>query len=89
MIRYANSQDFAVLNEHDRHISVSGLRNSIHAKRILVMYQDDNFIGWLRFRLFWDNIPFMNMLYVLDGYRKNRAQLCYNPKKCVRRENKT
>ena len=34
------------------------------------MYQDDTFIGWLRFGLFWDNIPFMNMLYILDGYRK-------------------
>ncbi len=70
MIRYANFQDFTVLNEHDRHISESELRNSIHAKRVLVMYQNDNFIGWLRFGLFWDNIPFINMLYVLDGYRK-------------------
>ena len=33
------------------------------------MYEGDSLIGWLRFGLFWDNIPFMNMLYILDGYR--------------------
>ena len=69
MIRYADTRDFAVLKEHDKHISESELRDIISAKRILVMYQGENFIGWLRFGLFWDNIPFMNMLYILDGYR--------------------
>lgn len=71
MIRFADFRDFDVLKKHDKHISEHELRNSIHAKRILVMYQNDSFIGWLRFGLFWDNIPFMNMLYILDGYRKN------------------
>ena len=70
MIRYADFEDEAVLKEHDRHISEAELRNSIRAKRILVMYQEDDFVGWLRFGLFWDNIPFMNMLYILDGYRR-------------------
>lgn len=26
-------------------------------------------MGWLRYNLFWDNTPFMNMLYLLDDYR--------------------
>ena len=69
MIRYADIQDFTVLKEHDRHISESELKNVIRAKRVLVMYQENNFVGWLRFGLFWDSIPFMNMLYILDGYR--------------------
>ena len=70
MIRYADFEDEAVLKEHDRHISEAELRNSIRTKRILVMYQEDDFVGWLRFGLFWDNTPFMNMLYILDGYRR-------------------
>ncbi len=69
MIRYADIQDLTVLSEHDKHISESELRNIIPAKRVLVMYQGDIFIGWLRFGLFWDNIPFMNMLYILDDHR--------------------
>ena len=33
------------------------------------MYEDDKFVGWLRYNLFWDNTPFMNMLYLLDNER--------------------
>ncbi len=69
MIRTADLRDFNVLKEHDKHISESELRRVISANRILVMYKGDDFIGWLRFGLFWDSIPFMNMLYILDGYR--------------------
>lgn len=70
MIRYADSEDFPILKECDKHISESELRNSIRAKRVLVLYENGDLIGWLRFGLFWDNIPFMNMLYILDGYRE-------------------
>ena len=69
MIQYAEIQDLSVLKEHDKHISESELRNILPAKKVLMMYQGDTFIGWLRFGLFWDNIPFMNMLYILDAYR--------------------
>ena len=36
------------------------------------MYEDDKFVGWLRYNLFWDNTPFMNMLYLLDNERGKR-----------------
>jgi len=69
MIRYAYENDFAVLRKYDKHIDEPELRNSIKAKRVLIMLNNDVFIGWLRFNLFWDNIPFMNMLYFLEKYR--------------------
>ena len=69
MIRYAEESDYAALLEHDRHISGQELRNSIRDRRVLVMYQEDMFVGWLRFGLFWDNLPFMNLLYILEPYR--------------------
>lgn len=70
MVRYANESDFEVLRKHDKHINDSELKNSIHAKRILIMFHQNSLIGWLRFNLFWDNIPFLNMLYFLEGYRR-------------------
>ena len=70
MIRYATENDFELLCKYDKHICETELRNCIRAKRILIMFHDDTFIGWLRFNLFWDNIPFMNMLYLLENYRK-------------------
>ncbi|MDE6662902.1 MAG: GNAT family N-acetyltransferase [Lachnospiraceae bacterium] len=69
MIRYAAEKDFELLSKYDKHICETELRNCIKTERILTMFNDDIFIGWLRFNLFWDNIPFMNMLYLLEDYR--------------------
>jgi len=69
MIRYADERDFDRLSEYDQHIEGSELKKSIHAKRVLIMLSGDDLIGWLRFNLFWDSIPFMNMLYFLEGCR--------------------
>ncbi len=69
MIRYADERDFDVLRTYDTHIDPPQLRNSIQARRVLVMGEADGFVGWLRFNLFWDTIPFMNMLYLLEGCR--------------------
>lgn len=69
MIKYANEDNFEILKKYEHCINESELKNSINAKRILVMFNNDVFIGWLRFNLFWDNIPFMNMLYFLEEYR--------------------
>ncbi len=59
-----------MLKEYDRHISESELRNCIRGKKILVVFHNEFFVGWLRFGLFWDNLPFMNMLYILEEYRR-------------------
>ena len=68
MIRYADERDFDILKKYDVHIKESELKKSIDANKILVMFSD-GFIGWLRYNLFWDSIPFMNMLYLLEDYR--------------------
>jgi len=72
VIRYADVRDFDILREHDKHIEASELEKSIAARQILIMLDNDNFIGWLRYNLFWDNIPFMNMLYIFEAYRGKR-----------------
>lgn len=69
MIRYAEEKDFVTIREYDKHIGETELKNAIALKRVLVMYQNGCFAGWLRFNLFWDEIPFMNMLYLLEEYR--------------------
>ena len=56
MIRYAGETDFETVRKYDRHVRETELQNAIHAKRVLVMYQNDCFVGWLRFNLFWDEI---------------------------------
>ena len=53
----------------DRHISESELTSLISQKRVLIAEESGTLLGWLRWNLFWDNTPFMNMLYVLESHR--------------------
>lgn len=69
MIRYAKSVDFAKLSELDAHISENELKSCIERRRILIYEENNCIVGWLRFGMFWDNMPFMNMLYIIDGER--------------------
>lgn len=65
----ATEHHIPALLQHDRHISETELRNLASMGRILVAEENGTFCGWLRWNLFWDNTPFMNMLYVLEPYR--------------------
>ncbi len=72
MIRYAELSDFQYLKEVDRHLAEEELLQSILSHHVLVYFEKDVFVGWLRFNLFWDHIPFMNMLVILEGYRNQK-----------------
>jgi ribosomal protein S18 acetylase RimI-like enzyme len=69
IIRYADINDYLWLKEHDNHISDEVLKGKINSKEIFIVQEDKKIIGWLRFNLFWDHIPFMNMIYFLGEYR--------------------
>ena len=68
-IRYAGSGDLEMISEYDMHISKEELKNAIAMKRIILLFIDSKYEGWLRFNLFWDNIPFMNLLFILEEQR--------------------
>ena len=68
-IRHAEDKDYSWLEENDVYISEEVLKMKIVSKEIYVMEEENILIGWLRYGLFWDNIPFMNMIYLLDGFR--------------------
>ncbi len=72
MIRYADERDFDILKKYDKHVEASELQKSIDANKVLIMLNDE-FIGWLRYNLFWDSIPFMNMLNLLDLPRSSTS----------------
>lgn len=69
MIRYAEQRDWEKLCQLDHHVSREELANLIALKRVIVLTEGAAFIGWLRFNLFWDNTPFMNLLYLLEDWR--------------------
>lgn len=70
LIRPAVPNDIGVLSKQDNHISKQELENNIQLGRIYIAEENGNFVGWLRYNLFWDNTPFMNMIYLLEEHRR-------------------
>ena len=68
-IRLADTADIDFLEKHDKHIKKEELLLAVSLRRILIAECKEERVGWLRWNLFWDNTPFMNMLYCLEGYR--------------------
>ena len=68
-IRYAKADELEMIAEYDDHLSKEELKNAIAMKRIILLFIDGECEGWLRFNLFWDNIPFMNLLYLSEDQR--------------------
>ncbi len=69
MVRYANENDWEALSRYDRHIAPEELRTSIRLQRVILLEDGEGFAGWLRYNLFWDNTPFMNLLFLLEDRR--------------------
>lgn len=68
-IRHALPTDTPLLSTYDHHISKQELEISIKLNRVYIAEDNGTLIGWLRYNMFWDNTPFMNMLYFLEEYR--------------------
>lgn len=70
-IRYANVNDIDFWLSLDKHISIENLTKKINDKECLVILDEEKLVGILRYNLFWDNTPFINMLYIKNSYQRN------------------
>lgn len=68
-IRLAQTNDLKILSLNDKHINKGELENLIRLNRVYIIEINGKFIGWLRYNMFWDNTPFMNMLYISEENR--------------------
>lgn len=69
MIRFAKNEDIDILVQNDTYVDKKEMLNLIALNRVYIMEEDGKFIGWLRYNLFWDNTPFMNMISLNDENR--------------------
>lgn len=68
-IDYAVESDYAYLREKDKHMVESLIISKIKAHEIFIIRVEDQNVGWMRFNYFWDNTPFMNMIWIDEPYR--------------------
>jgi len=68
MVIYAAQGDISEIKVFDKHISEQMLEKAIIDERVLVFKSAEIVMGIARWNYFWDSIPFLNMLFVPDGY---------------------
>lgn len=68
-IRVAGKSDAETIFTHDAHIRKEELETIVSLERVIIAEEKGIFMGWLRWGLFWDNTPFVNMLFLLEEYR--------------------
>ena len=54
----------------DRHLCDEAFTHKVRDQMGYVLTVDSEPIGLLRWSLFWDNIPFCNLLYVVDDHQR-------------------
>ncbi len=69
-IAFAINSDYEYIKRRDHHISEFLIQSKINNNEIYILRnQDGSNIGWMRYGYFWDNVPFMNMIWVDEHYR--------------------
>ena len=68
-IELARERELERIARLDRHIAREELERKIAAEQVYVISSHEIFCGWMRFSLFWDNTPFLNMLFLLEEFR--------------------
>ncbi|WP_373232515.1 GNAT family N-acetyltransferase [Cohnella sp.] len=70
MIVAASVSDFGYIRDHDNHILENLILPKIKGNEIYILRnQDESNFGWMRYGYFWDNTPFMNMIWIDEPYR--------------------
>jgi len=69
-IRHVQPEDRIFWFGLDKHLSQKEFDNKVSSKSGYVLLADDVPVGLLRYSLFWDSIPFCNMLYIDARYQR-------------------
>lgn len=68
-MNYANESDLNFWLSLDKHLSKGELERKILQKQCYIIEYDGKRVGVLRYNLFWDTIPFLNMIFFSPEYR--------------------
>ena len=68
-IRLAKPADLPGIMKYDRHIHPERLEKCVADGLVYVLCMDLDVVGVLRYSLFWQSIPFLDLLYIDQAYR--------------------
>lgn len=67
-IRYASKEDKSFWFTLDRHMSENEFELKIRDRQGYIISDENKPIGIMRFSLFWDNTPFINLIILKESY---------------------
>jgi len=68
-IRYVSITDKPFWFTLDKHMSDSEFELKARDRRGYIVSDNDRRIGIMRYNLFWDNIPFLTLIYIDEAYQ--------------------
>ena len=68
-IRLAKTMDQPEIVKYDSHIPPNKVEECIRNHLVYVLWDGKNMVGILRYSLFWQSIPFLDLLYIDAAYR--------------------
>ena len=69
-IRLADSYKIEQIQRYDCHISSERLEACIRSQMVYVLLDGNVIVGVLRYSLFWQAIPFLDLVYIHQDYRE-------------------
>ncbi len=68
-IRLATLEDISALRQYDRHIPDTRLRRCVEDGLVSALWDGEKIVGVLRYSLFWQSIPFLDLIYLDEACR--------------------
>ena len=71
-IELATIHDLKIIEKYDSHIPLNRLGECIYNNLVYVLHDQERgnaILGILRYSLFWQSIPFLDLLYIDEKYR--------------------
>ncbi len=69
IVRYMEKQDKAFVMSIDKHVNDTGYDKRVYTKTGYVMWEKNVPIGLMHYSVIWDNLPFLNFIFIIEKYR--------------------
>ena len=72
IVKFMEKQDKDFVMSIDKHVNDIGYCHRVFTKTGYVMWENDVPIGMLHYSILWDNLPFLNFIYVIETHRNKK-----------------
>lgn len=69
IVKFMEKQDKDFVMSIDKHVNDSGYNKRVSNKTGYIMWENDIPIGMMHYSVLWDNLPFLNFIFIDKKYR--------------------